>query len=106
MAKEIKNLAISNPLANTDTLAFLQSTPGIYVVSVLASNKDIVDERISIWTFTSASVTGHIAYSETLEGRGSYSSEKFALNSNDRIYVRSTGASTSFVISGVNQTET
>jgi hypothetical protein len=105
MAKEIKRLAISNPPANTDTLAFLQSTSGIYVVSVLVSNKDILDERISVWAFTSASVSAYIASSEILEGKNSYSTQKFALNTNDRIYVRSTGASTSFMVVGVNQTE-
>jgi hypothetical protein len=108
MAKEIKQLAIVNPPANTNVVGYYQAVPGIYLLSILATNKDIVDERISIWVYNSASVqnTGYIAASELITGRSSYYSQKFSLQQNDQIHIRSTGASTSFVISGVNQTET
>lgn len=107
MAREIKQLGIINPLSETDTLAFEQGTSGLFLVNITVSNHAMEDARFDIWIYdVSASTSfGNIASGQLLPGRSSYETVKFTLDYNDKIYVRSTSASTSFIISGVNQTE-
>lgn len=108
MAKEIKQLGIVNPYADTDTTIFEQGTSGLFLVSVTATNRGLEDSRVDIWIVPSASASeiGHITSNLILPGRNSYETQKFTLTYNDSIHVRATSASISFITSGINQTET
>lgn len=107
MAREIKQLGIVNPTADTDTEIFEQGTAGLFIVSVTAANKGLEDARIDVWIQPSASASevGFITSSLILPGRNAYETQKFTLTFNDSIYVRSTSSSVSFITSGINQTE-
>jgi len=107
MAREIKQLGIVNPNADTDTPIFQQGTPGLFIVSVTAANAGIEDARIDVWIQPSASANqiGYITNQLILPGRNSYETQKFTLTFDDSVYVKSTSASVSFVTSGINQTE-
>jgi hypothetical protein len=107
MAREIKQLGITNPSADSETLIFSQGTAGLFIVSVTAANAGIEDARIDVWIQPSASASqrGYITNQLILPGRNAYETQKFTLNLNDSIFVNSTSASISFVTSGINQTE-
>lgn len=107
MAREIKQLGIVNPSADSDTVIFEQGTAGLFLVSVTAANKGIEDSRIDVWIQPSASANeiGYITSSLILPGRNSYETQKFTLTYDDSIYVRSTSGSVSFITSGIDQTE-
>lgn len=107
MAREIKQLGIINPEPNTDVLAFEQGSAGLFLINVTVSNHAMEDARFDIWIYdVSASTSfGNISSGQILPGRSSYETVKFTLDYNDKIYVRSTSGSTSFIISGVNQVE-
>lgn len=107
MAKEIKQLSIVNPEANTEIVAFEQGTPGLFVVSVIASNYGLVDTRFDITLFNASASTNNamIAKQQELPSRNSYETQKFALDFNDKIYVKANSGSVSFLITGVNQSE-
>lgn len=107
MAREIKQLGIVNPTADTDTAIFEQGTAGLFIVSVTAANQGLEDARIDVWIQPSASANpvGYITSNLILPGRNAYETQKFTLTFNDAIYVRSTSSSVSFITSGINQTE-
>jgi len=107
MAREIKQLGIVNPAADSDTAIFEQGTAGLFIVSVTAANQALEDSRIDIWIVPSASAnpTGYITKDLILPGRNSYETQKFTLTFDDAIYVRSTSSSVSFITSGIDQTE-
>lgn len=107
MAREIKQLGIVNPAADSDTAIFEQGTSGLFIVSVTAANQALEDSRIDIWIVPSASANpiGYITKDLILPGRNSYETQKFTLTFDDAIYVRSTSSSVSFITSGINQTE-
>lgn len=107
MAREIKQLGIVNPAADTETEIFEQGTSGLFIVSVTAANLGLEDARIDIWITPSASANpiGHITSNLVLPGRNSYETQKFTLTFDDSIYVRSTSSSVSFITSGIDQTE-
>jgi hypothetical protein len=87
MARELKNIGILNPSANTRTLAFEQGTSGLYLCSVIVTNNAMISSN------------------QLLPGRNAYETHRFTLDYNDEIYITSTSGSVSFLISGVNQTE-
>lgn len=107
MARELKNLGIINPDANIETLGFEQGTAGLFLVSVTATNTAITDARfdIRLYNASASNNSGYIAKNQILPGRNSYETVRFTLDYNDKIYVTSTSASVSFIISGINQTE-
>lgn len=107
MAKEIKQIGIVMPAANTETLAFEQGTAGLFLVTVAVTNQAMDDARFDIWVNdVSASTSfGKIASGQLLPGRSSFETVKFTLDFNDKIYIKSTSSSVSFLISGLNQTE-
>lgn len=107
MARELKNLGIVNPSADTETLAFEQGTAGLFLVSVTATNTALTDARFDVRIFNASASTNSafIAKSQILPGRNSYETVRFTLDYNDKIYVTATSASVSFLVSGVNQTE-
>jgi hypothetical protein len=107
MAKEIKQLGITNPEADDPTLIFEQGTPGLFIVSVTAANRGLEDARIDVWISpsSSASEIGYITSNLTIPGRNSYETQKFTLTFSDSIYVQSTSGSLSFITSGIDQTE-
>jgi len=108
MAKEIKNLAIVNPIANIETTAFHQGgSPGLYLVSVIVSNNALDDARFDITVFNNSASTNnaYVAKGQLISGRNSYETHRFTLDYYDNIHIKSTSSSVSFLISGVNQTE-
>jgi hypothetical protein len=107
MARELKNLGIVNPNANVETLAFAQGTAGLFLVSVIATNTSIEDARFDVTVFNASASTNNafIAKSQLLPGRNSYETQRFTLDYNDAIYIKSTSSSVSFLVSGINQTE-
>lgn len=115
MAKEIKQLAISNPAAETDVLVFQHTQPvgqpnsGLFLANVLVNNRSVADSRFDIWISSaspSASANfGYVARNQVIYGRDTFETSKFTMKINDRLYVRSATASVGFVINGVNQSE-
>ena len=107
MAKEIKQLGIINPEANTEVLAFEQGSPGLFVVSVIASNYGMTDAKFDITIFNASASTNNaiLAKKQPLPARNSYETQKFTLDYSDEIYVMANSSSVSFMISGVNQSE-
>lgn len=107
MARELKNLGIVNPSANTETLAFEQGTAGLYLVSVTSTNIGITDAKFDVRIFNASASTssGYIAKDQLLPARNSYETVRFTLDYNDKIYVKANSSSVSFIVSGINQTE-
>jgi hypothetical protein len=115
MAKEIKQLVISNPAANTGTLVFQHTQPvgqpnsGLFLANVLVNNKSIADSRFDIWISSaspSASANfGYIAKDQVIYGRDTYETSKFTMKINDRLFIKAATASVGFVVNGVNQSE-
>lgn len=107
MAREIKQLGIVNPTADSDTAIFEQGTSGLFIVSVTAANQSLEDARIDVWINPSGSAKqiGYITKDLILPGRNAYETQKFTLDFDDAIYVRSTSSSVSFITSGIDQTE-
>lgn len=115
MAKEIKQLVISNPAANTDILVFQHTQPvgqpnsGLFLANVLVNNKSIADSRFDIWISSaspSASANfGYIAKDQVIYGRDTFETSKFTMKIDDRLFVRTATASVGFVVNGTNQSE-
>lgn len=104
----IQRLGLSNPPANTDiTLAtFTQE----HLVSVIATNKSVQAApvcKVTIYIVPSnATIQAQYVYitSQLTVGVGqSFETFRFAVNSGDTVYVRSTNNETSFSINGIMQ---
>jgi len=103
----IERLAISNPSANTNTVAF--TSDGAYLVSVIATNKSTTDNSvISVWIAPLGTDTaggrGYIAANIPLSVSNTYETFRFALNNTDVVRVESSTANVSFVVQGIEQT--
>lgn len=104
----IQRLGLANPEANVDTL--LYNANGNYLVSVTVANKAINATpitKVSIWIVPSnatiASQYVYIASNLTLSVGQSFETFRFALNTSDTVYVRTTVGLSSFSINGVAQ---
>jgi len=104
----IRRLGLVNPAANEDTV--LYNSNDNYLVAVVVANKAINATpltKVSIWVVpANATIPAQYAYiaSNLTVGVGqSFETFRFALNSSDTVYVRSTLALTSFSINGVPQ---
>jgi hypothetical protein len=99
----LTRLGINHPAANTDTL--LYTADGTYIVSVVASNIS-PDEQALVDIYllpTGGAYKGYLAGSLRLLSGNPYETFRVAMNPNDRIYVRSTTASVSFLTQGILQ---
>ncbi len=104
----ILRLGLSNPAANTDSV--LYNSNANYLVSVVVANKAINATpvtKVSIWVVppntVQASQYAYIASNLVVEVGQSFETFRFAINSGDTIYVRTSVAQTSFSINGVSQ---
>lgn len=103
----IARLAISNPAASTNTVAF--SSNAAYLVSIIATNKSTTDNsKISVWIapggVDTESGRGYMAANVPLTISNSYETFRFALNNTDVVRVESTTANVSFTVQGIAQT--
>lgn len=103
----IERLAISNPAANSNTVLF--TSDGIYLVSVIATNKSSTNNAsISVWIAPagsdSAGGRGYVAANIPLTISNSYETFRFAVNNTDVVRVEATTADVSFVMQGIDQT--
>ena len=104
----ILRLGLANPAANDDTV--LYNADGNYLVSVVVANKAINATpltKVSIWAVpanaTIAAQYAYIASNLTVSVGQSFETFRFAVNTGDTIYVRTSVAQTSFSINGVPQ---
>jgi len=104
----ILRLGLSNPAANTDSV--LYNSNANYLVSVVVANKAINATpvtKVSIWVVppntVQASQYAYIASNLVVEVGQSFETFRFAINSGDTIYVKTSVAQTSFSINGVSQ---
>ena len=104
----ILRLGLSNPAANTDSV--LYNSNANYLVSVVVANKAINATpvtKVSIWVVPPNAVQvsqyAYIASNLVVEVGQSFETFRFAINSGDTIYVRTSVAQTSFSINGVSQ---
>ena len=104
----ILRLGLSNPAANTDSVLFNANTN--YFVSVVAANKAINATpvtKVSIYIVPANAVQVsqyvYIASNLVIEVGQSFETFKFAINSGDTVYVRTSVAQTSFSINGISQ---
>lgn len=102
----ISRLAVSNPAADTETLAFTANAT--YLVSVIATNKSEGEaSRIFVWIAplndNTESSRGYVAYNLTIEPSNSHETFKFSVINTDKIYVKAINGHTSFVLSGIDQ---
>ena len=104
----ILRLGLANPPANEDTV--LYNATENYLISVVVANKAINAtplNKVSIWIVpanaTIAAQYAYIASNLNISVGQSFETFRFAINSGDTVYVRSSISLTSFSINGVPQ---
>ncbi len=104
----ILRLGLANPPANEDTA--LYNATANYLVSVVVANKAINAtplNKVTIWVVpanaTIAAQYAYIASNLNISVGQSFETFRFAINSGDTVYVRTSIAQTSFSINGVSQ---
>ena len=104
----ITRLGIANPDANVDTSLANFNKP--YLVSVIAANKSVTATplaKVSIWVApanaTIQAQYAYIGFNINLSLGQSFETFRFAVNSGDTIYVKSTVSTVSFSCSGIVQ---
>ena len=101
MAGQVERVALLQPLANTDTSAFLTSAQ--YLLSVIATNTGNVTSDITVWV-TDGTDTAYIVYNLTVPIHDTYETFRFAMAPGDELLVKSTTADVSFLVQGIDQT--
>ena len=104
----ITRLGVANPAANTDTSLAVFSQP--HLISVIAANKSATaspQTKVSIWVApanaTIAAQYAYIGFNINLSVGQSFETFRFAVNTGDSLYVRSTVSTVSFSCSGIVQ---
>jgi SpoU rRNA methylase family enzyme len=105
----ISRLSISNPSANTDTLLYTRTGSRVALASVIATNKSAVAATIRVWVvpeLQDAIPANHvtIAYDVPVAGNNSLETFRFALEPEDKVYIRVTSADMSISITGIDNT--
>jgi hypothetical protein len=105
----ISRLAISNPSANTDTLLYTRTGSRVALVSVIATNKSSDAATIRVWVvpeLQDAVPANHvtIAYNTPVVGNNSLETFRFALEPEDKVYVRVTNGDMSISLTGIDNT--
>lgn len=102
----IVRLALSNPAANTDTLIHTATRQSI--VSVIATNKSSSAATTRVWvqpaTASAASQYAYITYDVQIPGNNTLETFRFALDTNDQIYVRASSANISYSLNAIYET--
>ena len=104
----ITRLGLSNPDANTDTVLATFTNP--HLVSVIAASKSVTATpltKVNIWVVpanaTIAAQYAYIGFNISLSVGQSFETFRFAVNTGDTLYVRSTVSTVSFSCSGIIQ---
>ena len=105
----ISRLAISNPAQNTDTLLYTRTGSRVALVSVIATNKSSDDATISVWVvpeLQDSNPENHmtVARDTPLVGKNSLETFRFALEPEDKLYIRANSGDISFSLSGIDNT--
>ena len=105
----ISRLAVSNPAQNTDTLIYTRTGSRDALASIIATNKSSDTATIRVWVVPSgqdAVPANHatIAYNTTVSGNNSLETFRFPVTPNDKVYIRSSTADVSFILSGIDNT--
>ena len=104
----ITRLGLVNPAANADTVLATFDDP--HLVSVIAANKSVTATpltKVTIWVVPSNATIqaqyAYIGFNISLSLGQSFETFRFAVNSGDTLYVRSTVSTVSFSCSGIVQ---
>jgi hypothetical protein len=101
----IVRLSLANPNADTDTL--LHTATRQSLVSVIATNTASATAEVGVWVVpdgaTSASAYAYMAKDTILPGNNSLETFRFALETDDEIYVRSSTSNVSFSINAIHE---
>lgn len=105
----ISRLAVSNPSANTDTLIYTRTGSRDALASIIATNKSSDAATIRVWVVPSgqdSTPANHaiIAYNSAVGGNNSLETFRFPVTPNDKVYIRSSTADVSFILSGIDNT--
>ena len=102
----IVRLALSNPAANTDTLAHTAVRQSL--VSVIATNKSTTPATSRIWIKPTGATTpsqyAFLAYDTVVPANNSLETFRVALEVGDELYVRSSTANVSFSVNAIHET--
>lgn len=101
----VVRLALANPAANTDTL--LHTAVRNSVVSVIATNKSSsATATMRVWIVpkdvTDPNGYAYHAYDTAIPASNSIETFRFSLQTNDKIYVKSSTADVSFSLNGIH----
>ena len=101
----IVRLALANPAANTNTLVHTATRQSL--VSVIATNTASATAAVDIWVVpngvVSASGYAYMAKDTLLPANNSLETFRFALETYDEIYVRSSTSNVSFSINAIHE---
>jgi hypothetical protein len=105
----ISRLAVSNPSATTDTLLYTRTGSRDALASIIATNKSSDAATIRVWVVPfgqDSTPANHatIAYNSAVGGNNSLETFRFPVTPNDKVYVRSSSADISFILSGIDNT--
>ena len=105
----ISRLAVSNPSANTDTLLYYRTGSRVALASVIATNKSATAATIRVWVvpeLQEAVPANHvtIAYNIPITGNNSLETFRFAIEPEDKVYIRVTSADISVYLTGIDNT--
>jgi len=105
----ISRLSTSNPSANTDTLLYFRTGSRVALASVIATNKSATPATIRVWVvpeLQEAVPANHvtIAYDIPITGNNSLETFRFAIEPEDKVYIRVTSADISVSLTGIDNT--
>lgn len=105
----ISRLAVSNPSATTDTLIYTRSGSRDALTSIIASNKSSDSATIRVWVVPfgeDANSANHavITWNAVVNGNDALETFRFPVTPNDKVYVWSSSADISFLLSGIDNT--
>lgn len=105
----ISRLAISNPAQDTDTLLYTRTGSRVALVSVIATNKSSDAATVGVWVvphLEDANPENHmvVARDTTVTGKNSLETFRFALEPEDKLYIRANSGDISFSLSGIDNT--
>lgn len=105
----ISRLAISNPPQDTDTLLYTRTGSRVALVSVIAANKSSDSATLSVWVvpeLQDAYPENHMTIARTapIGGNDSLETFRFALEPEDKIYIRTNSGDLSVSLTGIDNT--
>ena len=105
----ISRLAISNPAQDTDVLLYTRTGSRVALVSVIATNKSSDPATLSVWVvpeLQDANPENHmtVARDTPVTGNNSLETFRFALEPEDKLYIRTNSGDLSVSLSGIDNT--